>query len=457
MTVDIFHSVVDHDLCVGCGACAAVQRETLVMTWSDDGFFQPVRKTGFEGELDPRTLAVCPFNQDDQNEDRIAERLYADGERIKQDKYIGFYEDCLIGFCTDSTLRGNATSGGIISWIIRHVLNNGLVDRVIAVGDSDEEDRLFSFKSYHSVGVLDVPMKSRYYPSEFSNALQSVIDEPGSALVIGLPCQIKAVRKLALLLPEVDEKIKYTVSLFCGHQKSRHYVDYLALHVGVDPDCVVSIDYRRKRAGCSARAYGFEIKHKDGPDVCKTSGATGNVFASSWSNNLFMNPACEFCDDVVGETADLSVGDAWLPAYASDSRGTSICVLRHPVMLEAMKRGQEMGELSLEETDPHTVYMSQAGGFRQRREALQCRLALAKKQGRKVPAKRVLPSANAISVLDQIQQYLRIRIRKTSNHVLRRSASHRDLTTFRRKLGFLVMTSNVISLMRRIQRRLHLR
>ena len=39
-----------------------------------------------------------------------------------------------------------------------------------------------------------------------------------------------------------------------------------------------------------------------------------------------MNPACEFCDDVVGETADMSVGDAWLPGYVSDWRGTSVVV-----------------------------------------------------------------------------------------------------------------------------------
>lgn len=454
MIKDIFHNVINQNLCIGCGACAAVQREALRMVWSDDGFFLPARKEGFEDDLDPRTLSVCPFNDDAQNENWIAKKLYAVEGNEERDNYIGYSKKCFIGYCNDSRIRGNATSGGIVAWAIRHCLSQGKVDRVLAVGDAEEEDRLFAFRCYRSVNELNVPMKSRYYPSEFSKVMQSVIDEPGKVLFVGLPCQVKALRKIALQLPEVGEKVKYTVSLFCGHQKSRHYAEYLALHAGVDPESMVMIDYRKKRMGAQASAYGFEVTYRDGKELRKASGVMRDVFASSWSNNLFMNPACEFCDDVVGETADLSVGDAWLSGYLSDSRGTSILVVRHAELVDALNCARENGDLILEKTTPDSVYLSQAGGFRQRRDALQYRLVLAAREGRIIPEKRVAPSLKAIGFLDRYQQRLRIRLRKKSNQTFCRSEPHRDLSTFRSKLGFVQRMSDTIVLFRRIQRRL---
>jgi coenzyme F420 hydrogenase subunit beta len=453
MTRDIFHNVIDQNLCIGCGACAAVQREALRMTWSDDGFFLPVRKEGFKDDLDPSTLNVCPFNDDTQNEDWISEKLYAIEGDEERDNYIGYSKKCFLGYCRDSRIRENATSGGIIAWTIRHCLSEGKVDRVLAVGDAEEDDRLFAFRCYRSLDELDAPLKSRYYPSEFSKVLQNVIDTPGTVLFVGLPCQVKALRKIALLLPEIRKKLKYTASLFCGHLKSRHYAEYLAMHAEVDPESVESIDFRKKRKDANASAYGYEVTYRDGTELRKAGGVTRDVFASSWSNNLFMNPACEFCDDVVGETADLSVGDAWLPGYTGDWRGTSVVVIRNPELVTAIKHAEENGELRLEETTPDVVYQSQSGGFRQRRDALQYRLALAAKEGRIIPKKRVAPSIKGIGFLDRYQQRLRIRLREKSNRAFRRSESHRDLATFRHKIGFMRWMSDMIVLVRRIQRK----
>ena len=44
--------------------------------------------------------------------------------------------------------------------------------------------------------------------------------------------------------------------------------------------------------------------------------------------------ACNYCDDVVGETADISIGDAWLPKYSFDWRGKNLLVLRNTVLSE---------------------------------------------------------------------------------------------------------------------------
>ena len=47
-----------------------------------------------------------------------------------------------------------------------------------------------------------------------------------------------------------------------------------------------------------------------------------------WGAGFFQNPACDWCDDVVGETADVSFGDAWVEPYSSDGRGTNVMVVK---------------------------------------------------------------------------------------------------------------------------------
>ena len=104
-----------------------------------------------------------------------------------------------------------------------------------------------------------------------------------------------------------------------------------------------------------------------------------------------MNSACNACDDVVAETADISFGDAWLEPYASDGSGTNVVVLRSPVVEELVAGAIREGRLALEAVDSRFVGQTQAAGLRQRREGLAYRLAW-RRRGLQ-PHKRVAPDA----------------------------------------------------------------
>ena len=49
----------------------------------------------------------------------------------------------------------------------------------------------------------------------------------------------------------------------------------------------------------------------------------------SWIHCFFKLKACDFCDDVAGETADVAVGDAWLTPYDQDPLGNNILLVRN--------------------------------------------------------------------------------------------------------------------------------
>ncbi|WP_280807306.1 Coenzyme F420 hydrogenase/dehydrogenase, beta subunit C-terminal domain [Variovorax boronicumulans] len=94
-----------------------------------------------------------------------------------------------------------------------------------------------------------------------------------------------------------------------------------------------------------------------------------------WGSGFFQNEACNFCDDVVSETADIAFGDAWLEPYTSDGRGTNVVIVRSAALQALVDRGIEDGRLAPSPVDADFVARTQAAGLRQRREGLAYRLS----------------------------------------------------------------------------------
>ena len=52
---------------------------------------------------------------------------------------------------------------------------------------------------------------------------------------------------------------------------------------------------------------------------------SNEFYGTHWGYNFFRYSACDACDDVFAETADISVGDAWLDGYIDDPMGKQCC------------------------------------------------------------------------------------------------------------------------------------
>ena len=104
-----------------------------------------------------------------------------------------------------------------------------------------------------------------------------------------------------------------------------------------------------------------------------------------------MPEACNYCDDIVAETADLTIGDAWLPQYSFDWRGKNMVISRNPSLTSILEAAEKNGYVALEKMTASDAADAQAGGFRQRREGLAHRMFKRKLEGLWVPEKRALP------------------------------------------------------------------
>ncbi|MCG3561936.1 DEAD/DEAH box helicase, partial [Klebsiella pneumoniae] len=57
----------------------------------------------------------------------------------------------------------------------------------------------------------------------------------------------------------------------------------------------------------------------------------------------------DFTDDVMNETADITLGDAWLPEYTMDSEGNNIVIIRNPIIKRIVEKALTEGRIKLDE------------------------------------------------------------------------------------------------------------
>lgn len=379
--------------CVGCGICAVAAPQAVTM--------QTVRGAQTAVVHDPATKnhvmdKVCPFSNSAPNEDDHSSRLYSGAETSA---YFGPHISRYAGFVTSEEARMASSSGGMTTWILEQLLMEDLVDAIVHVSPSTDSETLFSYSVSRTPGAVRAGARTRYYSVSLAEALREALDSGDRLAVVGVPCFIKAVRNLQLLDPVAAKNIRYAASLVCGHMKTHEFAESLAWQVGVPPGEIQDVDFRVKLEGRPSSAYGFAATKSNSS---KASVAPMQALEGRrWDAGYFKLKACEYCDDVVGETADVSLGDAWLPEYR-DWRGANLVIVRDHTINGLLKAGIRSGELELRELSHDEAFESQAGGFRDRRQDLAYRLHRADRAGMWRPRKRVDTSATHLNTLRKI-------------------------------------------------------
>jgi coenzyme F420-reducing hydrogenase beta subunit len=361
------------------------------MGFDEFGCLQPtLSEEGKEAGGSIDVLSVCPFSQRAGSEDQLAEPVF--GKAGQHDPYVGYFISNYVGFVREPGYREHGSSGGVATWILNELLLRDIVDAVVHVAPrtpSDKDRRLAAFTISDSPDRVRQGAKTRYYPVEMSEVLRYIRQHPKRYAIIGLPCFIKAIR-LLMRDPIISSRVLHCISLVCGHQKSAEFAELFAWQCGIWPGQIESIDFRKKLSDRPAWDYGVEVigRNRHEENIRKTAVAS-ELFGTNWGYGFFKYRACDCCDDVVGETADLSVGDAWLPEYSANPAGTNIMTVRHPVLDGLLRDAARHKRLALETVGPTKVAESQSAGFRHRREGLAFRLHLVERSGRWHPPKRV--------------------------------------------------------------------
>jgi coenzyme F420-reducing hydrogenase beta subunit len=402
--------MVGSDLCIGCGACAAGPARAVGSRMRLDGFGQ-YKPDGPASWLNTPTRLLartCPFSPAAANESDIAAARFP--QALGWDPALGRFEATYVGAVADETLRAGGSSGGMVTWTAVELLERGLIDAIAHVAPTAGLG--FGYRMSRSPDEVRAGAKSRYHPVELSGVLNEIRARPGRYAVVGVPCFIKALHLLRAAEPVLAERIVLTLGLFCGHSKSARMAESFAWQMGVRPDQVEAFDYRIKDMARPANWYAADLTLKAGERRRKD---WWHMADGDWGAGFFQNPACDACDDVVAETADIAFGDAWIEPYASDGRGTNVVIVRSPVVASLIKAAIDDGRLLLEPLSPERVAETQAAGLRHRREGLAYRLTWPRRGVQ--PRKRVPPRAEGLPTRRKLVYRLRAHIRTWSHRM----------------------------------------
>ena len=407
-------TVIANGYCVGCGACAVPEDSPFTIGMDEYGQYQSrMNASNVFAKTESDYEKLCPFGATAPNEDEIAKQHFA--ETCDHNTQVGYYKGVYAGHVTEGEFRNRGSSGGMGTWVLNELLDQGLVDYIIHVkSDVDGGDLNNIPFEYHVSKTLEETQqggKSRYYPIELSEVLKTVRNQPGRYAVVGLPCFIKSIRLLQAQDPIIAERVKYCVGLVCGHLKSARYAESLAWQMGIAPPDLKAIDFRIKDPSQPANRYSTYAKGTSGEKVVPTN----QLFGADWGAGAFKYKACDFCDDVFAETADVVLGDAWLPEYVQDSDGTNVVVTRSDDLQRLIINARSEGRLKLDDLSVEKAAQSQDAGLRHRKVAIGYRLHCEQIANSWVPVKRTSPAESLTSRYEMKRQRLRSELRDLSH------------------------------------------
>ncbi|MGB6428221.1 MAG: Coenzyme F420 hydrogenase/dehydrogenase, beta subunit C-terminal domain, partial [Methyloceanibacter sp.] len=228
-----------------------------------------------------------------------------------EERWTGIFRQSLVLASTDPKVLAGAAAGGAGTTLMLTALRSGLADAVIVVGrdadrpwvpaalitDSEEEVMRCGQTSYCLTPNLQLLRDPRF----------------SRIALIGVPCEIQAVRKMQDLvpLPEVAEKIVLAVEIACASSTRLAGTEHLITEkLGVALEDVVEMRYRDGEYPGE-----FAVKTRDGQRRALPFFEVVDEF------KRFKTHRCLVCGDWWSGLADVSISDGDPNIYASSQSG----------------------------------------------------------------------------------------------------------------------------------------
>ena len=340
--------VVDTGLCTQCGTCVGVC-PTRALEYPDDPrenrYPRLVEELCTWCDLCVETCSGVSYDFG-KTEARIAP------PEARSDSRLGRVVASYSGFATDAGERHAGASGGLTTAILVHALRSGRIDgAVVAEAEPGSvSPRVFIARTEAEIRRAAA---SKYIPVPTGASLIEIIRTPGRYAVVGLPCHVHGYRKVEERLERrVNARIVLYLALFCSHTKDAGYVRSLLHEAGVAERDVDTLGFRGR--GWPGE---FAVRTKSGEE--RTIPYGGDFTQALWKTYAFTPMRCLTCPDVIGETADLSLGDAWLPRFGGDPVGTSLVVSHTTRGEEILREAAAAGAIRLDPIADEEVVESQ--------------------------------------------------------------------------------------------------
>lgn len=369
-------TVIDAGLCTRCGSCVGVCPEKALE-------FDDVL-----GPCLPRQIADCTScglcveacSGQEVFFPALNQQVFGGQPR---NALLGNFRSLYVGHSTDTEIRARGASGGVMSAILIHLLEEGKIDGAVVLGMDEENPWSAKVTIARNPQEVIAAAQSKYSLSPVNTVLAELEHLDGIFAYVGLPCQVHSLRKLQAAGHPEAGKIAYVIGSYCGNILHFDAVRSFLRNNGVsDIEQVVSLQYR---AG-------------EWPGYMRVELRNGEVLALKkfYANYLipfFMVDRCKLCVDLANEFADVACGDAWAPVYEERGLGWSLVMgrtERGAALLTDMARSGKLALQVLPEEDAMSMH-SHMLDFKKRGAFL--RMDRRRRAGKKVPEYGFRPDA----------------------------------------------------------------
>ncbi len=295
-----------NNLCIGCGICKnACPHDAIEILFNKNKEYNPiVNKNCTECGL---CYYVCPHSVPNLNS-RI-KYATSKGTQYGLEKNVGIFK----GYECNYDTYIESSSGGILSVLLKYLLDNNIIDTVIHAEQllGNETNKYFKASISKSSSEIDEKRSSFYYPIEFSKVLEEIKNDDGCKNVafLGVPCVQTGLKNLMKIDKKIDKKIKFTFALVCGHNASAQLTDCIIDSFPKNSNELKKFKYRDKAGIQNAADYNNSITFQDSKVIRKSRNKT--PYTLNWRTFSYAYNGCMYCPDFWGSDADAGFKDAW--------------------------------------------------------------------------------------------------------------------------------------------------
>jgi len=306
--------IVELGLCNGCGTCYSVCPQSAITIKENSRLGILFAETNKEKCVNcSKCVMVCPATE-------------IISFSLPRSKLIGKYNKLLYGYSLDNNLRYRASSGGIVSTLLRYLIENDIIGGFVLVRPSEKTPFLHEPFISNDINDIYKYAGTRYFPISVNKILKEIKSRKGRFAIIGTPCQIQGISKYEMLDPQIKTKIYIKIGFFCGGAPNLNAYKYYMFAHGIKDKGLKSI-YR----GVGWPGHNV-FEYSNGKKILKPrrpKNFLDRVYHIISFFPIFAQRRCLLCIDRFSSFADISVGDAWLDRFKNDEKGISLIITRN--------------------------------------------------------------------------------------------------------------------------------
>ncbi len=217
-------------------------------------------------------------------------------------------------YACDKEIRFKGSAGGVATQLIKYMFDKNYISSALTFKFAGENLYIpkiaRSFEEYNITGSI-------YHEIDiFSFLKENIKNFTDHFAITALPCQVKAIRKIA----ERHNKNVIIISLTCSAQQEKEATYYLLEYLGIDSSDVELLKYRG-----NGWPSGIFIRTKDGKEYKIEN--INSIWMYIFHSMIFSLDRCITCKDTFGIESDIILADPWLKRYKEKEKiGASITI-----------------------------------------------------------------------------------------------------------------------------------